>query len=641
VSRPSIPISTTDIGPAHRPEADPLPARHDARRVDRWIVFALLSVPLLAVAAVLLTRVGGDSLLLGDEATIGLRVRDVFGPDTPLVGAYSRGFNHPGPGLFWALAPLSTIAGGAAWASVVGAALLHGIAIVAATWVGWRRGGVVLAALVLAALGLTYAGLPLSGALVAVWNPVIALPFFMLFLVLTWSLADGVRWQLVGAVVIGSFLVQAHVGYVPVVVAALVWAALSIGVDARRQTQSSADPDAAARDPSWRSVCTVAAVALAVLWVAPVVQQLTRDPGNVSAMVSELGDGAHALGWSDGAGIVAGQFVLPPPWLGGAEQIDPITDVVDPASVAWLVVPVVLLAIGFLAAHRSGRRADRRLVELAAVTLCASIVAVARVDVAAVPYLFYWRTITATFVVLSVVMAVVHWLGSATRPLLRYGVVAVAGICVVVGFGSLLVDVVDLRDGALPKTTTARAVFDEAARAAPANGAVLVRGLGGTTDGVAQGLVDDLDRRGVDVRVDPRYGFMYGDQRTADVGDVGEIWYVTQEGRHRAISDLPDGGRVIAYASSLSSTEERELARLQRRIAGELEAAGRTDLVEALDSPFVALAVQQAAVPGVDRTALDRLATLNAVLARGGGCRCTVIAYPADAAPDLPFSTGY
>src|SRR5437763_856356 len=83
-------------------------------------------------------------------AVIDLRTRDVFTSQTPLVGPYSRGFNHPGPALFWLLAPFSVLAGGAAWGTLVGAAVLQGTAIALSGWLAFRRGGLMLALLVLA-----------------------------------------------------------------------------------------------------------------------------------------------------------------------------------------------------------------------------------------------------------------------------------------------------------------------------------------------------------------------------------------------------------------------------------------------------------------------------------------------------------
>ena len=94
----------------------------DARRrvsLDLVLRAVALVVVLAPVVAVLVTRVGRPYFPLEDRASIDLWVRDVFTSHTPLVGAYSRGFNHPGPAYFYALAPLSKLFGGASWATLV------------------------------------------------------------------------------------------------------------------------------------------------------------------------------------------------------------------------------------------------------------------------------------------------------------------------------------------------------------------------------------------------------------------------------------------------------------------------------------------------------------------------------------------
>ena len=116
-------------------------------------------VALLPVIAVLVTRAGRTYFPVNDRASIDLMVRDVFSGHPPLVGTYSRGFNHPGPLLFWVLAPLTALAGGAPWATLVGSALLQGVGIVAVAWISFRRGGTAFMLVMLATLGLAYTGL--------------------------------------------------------------------------------------------------------------------------------------------------------------------------------------------------------------------------------------------------------------------------------------------------------------------------------------------------------------------------------------------------------------------------------------------------------------------------------------------------
>jgi hypothetical protein len=116
------------------------------RRVDRLLVVIAAIVALAPVLTVALTRTGRHYLPTQDFAVLDMRVRDVWSTDIPLVGAYSRfGWNHPGPAMYWLIAPLSLLTGKAAWATLVGSALLQGVAIGFTARVAWKVGGVALA----------------------------------------------------------------------------------------------------------------------------------------------------------------------------------------------------------------------------------------------------------------------------------------------------------------------------------------------------------------------------------------------------------------------------------------------------------------------------------------------------------------
>ena len=562
----------------------------------RWSIDAIVAIVLVVLAcsatiAVLVTRIGRDYFPLGDEASVDLRVRDVFTSHMPLVGAYSRDFNHPGPLFFWLLGPLSWIAGRAPWATLVGGAVLQGGAIAASGWLAFRRGGVLLTGLVLAALALGYSSFVDGQQFLRPWNPYVAFPFFMLFLLLIWSCATGSRWSGLGAAVVGSFLVQLHVGYLPLVLAAAAWCVLVVVVDVRRGKRTRRSDE-----PRWPTVLLWCGV-LALLWIAPVVEQFTHDPGNLTRTIDYFRDEAGpSVGLSTGAGIFAAEFNVPPPWLGGRDRLSFATLVVQPASLAWLLVPVALLALGFVAARRSGRVSDLRLVELATVMAIVSVLAISRVTVDAVAFIFFWRVLTALLVVVATLWAVTNWLRVEQVPVAKYACVGVLAVVIAGFFGARARDVITYRDGLGPKDAQAEALVDQAVHQRPP-GPVLVRGLGTTTEGLAQGVEDALDRAGVDARVDPQWGFEYGDHRTATRDEVREVWYVSPFGQHRSLLAPDSGGRVVAYSSALAPDVDADLVASQRRVARQLRAAGRADLVDYIDNPFFSLIVEREKVP--------------------------------------------
>ncbi len=606
------------------------------RRADRAILVVGIVLALSAVIAVVVTRVGRSYLPLGDEANIDLRVRDVFSGDTPLVGTYTHYFNHPGPLFFWVLAPLNAMAGGATWATLVGGALLQGVAIAACGWLAYRLGGVLLMSIILAALALAYSAFPFGLQFLQTWNPNVAFPFFMLFLLLVWDLGLGTRWQAVGVTVVGTFLVQTHMSYGPLVAAAVLWAAVVIVIDRYRK------PKTREGKPAWRTVLGFSALAGAVLWIAPVIQQFTHDPGNFSQIYNFLQDSSGAAGGlSKGAGIFAAEFKLPPPWLGGEDRLVFAGNVVKPESLLWLLVPVALLGLGFFAAHRTGRVSDRRMLELATVTSVASIVAISRVSVDLSTFVFYWRIIAAVFLVAAVVWAVAHWVALPNVPVAKYAVVGVLLVVTALFFGARARDVIQNRKVLGAPETYASELFTQLDRHTSAQKPVLVRGLGDTTRGLAQGVIDALDRDDIPVRVDTWYGFQYGDSRRATKQEVDEVWYVANDGRFRSLLGGDPGARVVGYVTPLSRADDRELIALQRSMAAQLRAADRPDLVDDLDNPYLRVILEREGVRGVSLADAQRIGELNLEVGASGGCRCSVIAYRAATAPDFPGNLGY
>ncbi len=589
---------------------------------ERRALFVLLLVALSPVVAVLITRVGRPYFPVGDPANIDFAVRQVFTAHPPLVGAYSRGFNHPGPSMFWAIAPLSLVAGGATWATLVGAALLQGVAIVGVGLLAFRRGGLAFALLVLAALALVYSGFGQGGQFVVPWNPYEPVPFFLLFLLAVWAVAVGDRWQAVTLVLTGSFVMQAHIGYTPLVLAGLAFAVVVVFVD-----RAAVD-----RAPRWRPVLVWSMVALLVMWIAPLIQQVRNKPGNLRAIYDYFANGGPTVGLQGGAGLFATEFKVLPPWLGGSETFEFGTGVAQPASIAWLLVPCVLLGLGWWCARRSGRRADRRMVELAALVAVVSIAALARITVEASPYLFYWRIVVAAFVVVASVWAIANWWPVSAHPRARAVAASTLVVALVVGFVGQIADVVNHSDEVATTEASTEDLMHQIERAGLPDRPVIVRNLGDNLGGVQQGLIDALDRADIPVRMDPQFAYRFAPRLAAATSEAGEVWYVSEEGiRTTLLPDRP-GARLVASTSPLSTADERELQRLQREAAAALTAAGASDRIPQLDSPFLAQFDAAHPLPGVDAAAIHRMAQLNQQVLDSRTCRCAVIAFPSSAA---------
>lgn len=578
---------------------------------------------LLPVLVLLVTRVGRDYLPHGDIATIDLRVRDLISGDLPLLGPYSRyGWNHPGPVFFYLLAPLSAITGGAAWATLVGGALLQGLAIALSARLAWRRGGLVLVLLVLAAITLaTHAIGP--RILFDAWNPHVAVPFLALFVLQLWSVTLGDRWQLVGASLVGTFLVQTHVGYVPLVAAGGAYAVVVTIVDQRRNKGSWAP---------WARPSIVAVAASVTLWIPAVVEELTTDPGNLTRLVRYSRESAgKGIGLADGAGLLAAEFRLPPPWLGGKDLTEVLSEAARPASLWWLIVPVALLAGAAALVRRGSARGTGRFVGLVALLALVGVVALANVEAPTNDYLFHWRVLLATLIVAAFAWAVA---GSADVSTGRArAVIAVSVLALGFGAGAQAWDVADHSGPVSLAEPTTRRLLRQLDAAAIPNHPFVARNIGTAYRGVHAALVDELDRRGEPIRVDAELDYQFGDDHTMPADESPVIWYVAEEGRDVSLYTAFAGARVIARTTPLGDAEERELVELQRSLARQLRGADRPDLVAILEYDGLVRVLKD--VPGVDDGEVERAAELVEKVARRGGCRCAVIAFSPEEAPPL------
>jgi len=597
--------------------------RADPRAVVAVAATVLTMVPALLVIAKFAFR---DVLLTGDFGIIDARVRDVWSGSLPLLGPYSNGWNHPGPHYFYGFAPLNWLFGGASWTIVIGGVLIFLVAIALAARLAWRHGGLSLTLVVLATFALATLGAS-DRVLLDPWNPHVAMPLFVLFALQVWAVALRDRWQVLGAAIVGTYLVQTHIGYLPLVGAGAAFALVCVLVDARR-----------ARDPlaPWGRPVAVGAGVTLLLWLPPIYEQLTGDPGNVTLISRYFRESPEGqLGLHDGAGTFAALFRPLPVWLGGAERFSPLTFQPRPESLVWLVIPVALLAISLVVAWRRGLRAELRLAALVTVLTLVGIVALSRLKEQAWSYMSLWRIPLAVLVVAT--FAWTMWRAWARPPAAaRTAGMVVAIVAILGGVVPITADIAGT-DHVASFHDDVAAIVDQLDGRRP-EGTVLVRNVAPALRGVAPTIVDVLDRDGVDVRVDPRGALAFGEDRSGTVADADEVWIVTEDGMRGAQLRAVPGGRTIARTSPLPPAEERELSRLQREVATQLVEARRPDLVPWLDwQGFVVLVPDE--VPSVDAAKIARIDELVQKSFATGRCRCTVVAFAPDRLPG-PLTDG-
>jgi hypothetical protein len=564
------------------------PASTHVSRRGLFAVIVVLVVAPLAVAAFAALRTHWYPTL--DDALEILRIRDVGGRHTPLTGAQSRfGWDHPGPMLFWILAPARWIGGDNG--VLAGVTCINGAAIVGSLFLARRRGGLAFTVLVAVALLVLLRGLG-GSLLVDVWNPWVAvLPFFA-YVLLAWSVAERDFFALPLLVLVGSYLVQTHVGYLPLVASLAVTGGILAAVWAARQMESRA---------VLRWLALAAAVGI-IAWIPPIVQQLTGHPGNLGDIFDYFTDSKNvSLGASYGFGVMGRE--LPFAWIRG-NDINALGFVAPASTLPALAFLAITLAAGILAGRRGTPSAGRFAVLLIAAVV-AGIGAGARINGIPGTYLMRWWWVIAAALWCSVAWSL--WaIVSGLRAASTVRALAWAAV-VVVAIGSLLV-AVDATSATVPAPALSAAVH----AIAPPTAAALAkdrpyvvtwidsRDLGA----VGQGVYLALAERGYDVKVLDFFKHSFGSWRVAPLDGVDALVTVVLADDAAKFDATPGTTKVASY-DPLNAGE--------RARADELEREMRARAGPALRLADVDTAIGRVALArdGVSTAVLDELAALR------------------------------
>jgi hypothetical protein len=320
-----------------------------------------------------------------------------------------------------------------------------------------------------------------------------------------------------------------------------------------------------------------------------------------------------------------------PPWLGGRDPTA-LGLAATGASPWWLVVPVAAFAVGLAVVRRN--RGDTRpvvaMTAVAAVAVAVALVSLSQVRDEPYPYLTYWRAAVATLVLAGLGIALARARMRFRRPVLARVPGLAAGAWLLVG-SVLATAAVARLDEPVPGGRLVAPLIAAVRAQGPPPSRVLLRmadpGLG---IGLFDTVLDELDRRPADVRVDRSLGYIVGPWRTAPPDSSDELWYVSENGALTALLAALPAARVVARSSPLDATDEARLGQLELGLAAQLRAAGQPQLVPALDGPLADLVL--GGVPGIDQLALAQVAALNR--RRGGVPRLGIVAFPSASPPD-------
>jgi len=279
-----------------------------------WAAGLAAAVPVIA-ATVKAVRAGW--VPGADQAIIATRAYDVFTSHSPLVGQYTLAGNVTGqvthslgPLLFWLLALPAHFSGPIAMTVTMGA--VNTLAIVGSVALARRRGGLVLMFASAVAIALMCQSLA-AETFHDVWNPSAGLFPFLLLIFVSWSLACGDYRLLPLAALLASFVVQAHLMYLPPTVGLALVALGGLALTLRQRRRADAGGG-----PRRRSLLAWAGAALVVLmlcWSAPVVDELRGNPGNMTLVVRSATSRRATLGASVGWHAVVRAVGVRPWWL--------------------------------------------------------------------------------------------------------------------------------------------------------------------------------------------------------------------------------------------------------------------------------------------------------------------------------------
>jgi hypothetical protein len=486
----------------------------------------------------------------------------------PLVGVAARVGNDindqgytPGPSMAYLMFPVYLLLGRSSTGMLVSNLVLHFSAVWASIffvrrWAGWGAGFVL-------SLGIAIMARSLAPRFFLepwnVWIPVFA---FMFFMVLAWGVSIGHSRALPLMCVVGTHCLQTHISYVPLVGAVVVVSLVTVflGDQVRR-----------------RPMITRSVVLMAFMWLPPIVEQLRPGSGNLRRLWEHFTDPpSDTVGWTASAKAMSGEFNLLGPWVSGPGHAP-----YDAPNVLGVMLFVVLVGMGVWAGSRD--RSIRRSQTVLAGTTLVGFIATGRIFGNFYDYLIRWMWVLAALWAVVSVVALCARSSSLRRAFTIVGTVALVG-CAVWGSASSV--------GAHPPyandSRLVGGLAPELMDALPDNGTRrLLRwhdpaALGGT----AFGLVLEMEKRGVELGVDPWGGAAARPYRvlTEDHAD-SVLWLIVGPENIAKFSGRPDAIPIASF-DPRSPAEREESDRLRVEIERAMNEVGHPEWITLLDSQY-------------------------------------------------------
>ena len=492
----------------------------------RTTIFAVMFV-LLCLSIVLISQPSPQQWVSADVAMFEIYTRNAANGQQ-MLGAYSQfGWNHPGPLPFYAFLPFYLLGGHGQHALSGGALAINLFALFVIAWMTLRHGRGALAPLVGVFLLAYLARIPELPS--SFWNPHILVLPLAAFVALCAAIAIGEMALIPVAVLIGSWIIHAHVGLSIAVIACVVvtaWLAHGSGRSVPR------------------SAVALAVAALMAAWALPVAEQLTNMPGNMRQIVEFFlfQDGPRpsiAVSVRAASAMVAGLF-RPSFHVAPGSAFEPV----EWASVIVTFALAAILAFMVRADWRRGARYNAALGACCLALIGAGHLSAANIRGTIVDHQLFWLSIVGVVSVAVVVSGLVQpRLHSVPKaPLIGITLLLYAASCVVT-FRAFA----DRADP--PRLADSRTVetLADAITAAVRNGLVVNRDrilleVDPKAWHIAAGIVLHLWKADIEVHVDPRLVWLYGSAYRPD-GLENTLLTVAGADKHKDVMQQP--GRVL------------------------------------------------------------------------------------------------
>jgi hypothetical protein len=584
----------------------------------------LAALPVVLPLVVTVVAVTGTAWYPGgDFAHTELLLRAL--PDhPPLIGVAARvgpgsgpdQGSTPGPAMAYVLWPVYALLGSSSWSMVVAVGLLHVAGIVGAVAVAGRVGGAAAAAWTAVALAVVVRAL-VPEFFLEPWNVWLPLFLFPVLIVLVWGVVLGRPAMFPWAVAVGTFCVQTHVSYIPMVVGLLVLTLAWLLV-----THARAGELRSRR--LWVVLGTSAAITV-VAWIPPVIQQFQPGTGNLRKLYDEFATPDQpAVGPRVAVKAMTGELNAFGPWVDGA-----LRSPTDDPDVVGALLFAAIVASGCVLAWRRRDREALALQAILLVTTAIGLVATARIFGPFFDYTIRWMWPLAALWAAATAWA---WWRELVR---RHGErqEAAAGDVVLVGHGTATVRTAAAGLAVMCVLATWGVARATGAEYRYGRDSRTIGGLADAVDGELRpgvhyrlqhhdpailgsavfGLVLELERRGFDVGTGDyaRAGVLPFRVLDDDETDA-DLWVVSGQ---RAIDEM----RARSDARELGAFDPRSPAEQQRsaELLAEIDAgfcvAGRPDLVPRVDEQYglSSLLLSDVGLPDAVRPLLDEYQALR------------------------------